>query len=287
MYSALKWHYDAERDDYSQGLAETRSNACEIVAWRFLTRLSEREAVDYCLYEIPDPHEAPHEPANGDGDEEASERSPLLPSSPGGWSGSRRSGPAAPAGSSIKRYQLLSSLSKLTTSFHMNDDDDDEEDEDDPTAAFISLNALEIAAVAGAKRFLGQHIVQKIITGIWNGDIIFWDSLSVKAEKKHRFYNARTADPFSRLRVPRYLKAWEVFFFSVFLCLYYAVLLGDKDPAHISGTEIVLYVWLASFCYDELSAWNDAGSIFYTADIWNMFDMIMIGIGIAFALLRK
>ncbi|KAL2759891.1 hypothetical protein ACRALDRAFT_1013040, partial [Sodiomyces alcalophilus JCM 7366] len=281
---ALKWHYAADHDEYSQGLAETRSNACEIVAWRFLTRLSEREAVDFCLYEIPDPKEAQDAPANGEWDEESSERSPLLPSP--SRSGSRRSGPAPP-GSTAKRYQLLSSLSKLTMSFHVDPDDPDHpEADDDPTAPFISLNALEIAAVAGAKRFLGQHLVQKIITGIWNGDIIFWDTLSVKAEKKHRFYNVRTADPFSRLRVPRYLKAWEVFFFSVFLCLYYAVLLGEKDPARISGTEIALYVWLAAFFYDELSAWIDAGSIFYTADIWNMFDMIMIGIGISFAVLR-
>ncbi|ROT42890.1 hypothetical protein SODALDRAFT_342137 [Sodiomyces alkalinus F11] len=279
---ALKWHYAADHDEYSQGLAETRSNACEIVAWRFLTRLSEREAVDYCLYEIPNPKEAEDEPSAGD--EESTERSPLLPSSPG-WSGSRRSmsGPPPP-GSSMKRYQLLSSLSRLTMSLHV--DADDDEDDVDPTAPFISLNALEIAAVAGAKRFLAQHIVQKIVTGIWNGDIIFWDTLSVKAEKKPRFYNARTADPFSRLRVPRYLKAWEVFFFSVFLCLYYAVLLGEKDPTKISGTEIALFIWLAAFCYDELSEWIDAGSIFYAADIWNLFDMIMMGIGVAFAVLR-
>jgi hypothetical protein len=164
--------------------------------------------------------------------------------------------------------------------------DDQDEEESDPTAPFKSLNALEIAAVADAKRFLSQHIVQKIVTGIWNGDIIFWDSLSVKAEKKPRFYNPRTADPFSRLRVPRYLKAWEVLFFLVFLCLYYAVLV-DKNMERITPTEIILYIWLAAFCYDELSEWIDAGSIFYAADIWNVFDMIMISIGFTFAILRR
>lgn len=46
-------------------------------------------------------------------------------------------------------------------------------------------------------------------------------------------------------------------------------------------------MWLAAFLYDELSAWNDAGSIFYTSDIWNVFDMIMIFIGIIFASLRE
>ncbi|CRK31277.1 hypothetical protein BN1708_018681, partial [Verticillium longisporum] len=169
-------------------------------------------------------------------------------------------------------------------SMHASDDDDCEsDDEDDPTAPFKSLNALEIAAIADAKRFLSQHVVQKIITGIWNGDIVFWDSLSIHAEKKPRFYNARTADPFSRLRVPRYLKAWEALFFAVFLCLYYGVLV-ELNTERITPTEATLYVWFAAFCYDELSEWNDAGSIFYAADIWNLFDMIMIGIGVTFAI---
>lgn len=277
--SALRWHYATDSDSYNRGLSESRANACEIVAWRFLTRLSEREAVDFCLYEIPDPK--PSAEPRESGDEEADEQSPLL-GQQGVFTGSLRRATSEPAGSSNKRYQLLSSLSRLTSSMHT---DSGFEEEDDPTAPFKSLNALEIAAIADAKRFLSQHVVQKIITGIWNGDIIFWDALSVKAEKRPRFYNARTADPFSRLRVPKYLKAWEVLFFAVFLCLYYVVMV-EQNTQRITPTEILLYIWLAAFCYDELSEWIDAGSVFYAADIWNAFDMIMIAIGIAFAVLR-
>jgi hypothetical protein len=259
-------------------LEEARAFACEIVAWRFLTRLSEREAVDFCLYEIPEISENEHPAANGD--EESNEHSPLLAQ---GWSGSmggRRS--IVPAGSSSKRYQLLQAISRLTMSLTA----DEEEDEEDPTTPFVGLNALEIAAIANAKRFLSQHVVQKIITGIWNGDIIFWDSLSVHATKQPRYYNATKSDPFSRLRVPKYLKCWEVMFFALFLFLYYGVLV-ERDPEKISPTEIMLYLWLAAFCYDEVSEWIDAGSIFYAADVWNLFDMIMIVIGAIFAALRK
>ncbi|KAF4778897.1 ion transporter [Colletotrichum scovillei] len=276
---ALKWHYAVDEAESNKGLCEARANACEIVAWRFLTRLSEREAVDFCLYEIPDPKEPATPPPNAD--LESNENSPLL--SGGSWSnrsGSRRA--SVRPGSSAKRYQLLSSLSRLTMSMHA---DQDEEEEDDPTSPFTNLNALEIAAVADAKRFLSQHVVQKIVTGIWNGDIIFWDSLSVHAEKKPRFYNAHTTDIFSRLRVPKYLKFWEAFFFFIFLCLYYSVLV-TQNTERITHNEIVLYVWLAAFLYDELSEWADAGTIFYATDIWNLFDMIMIGIGITFAVLR-
>ncbi|KAF9874630.1 ion transporter [Colletotrichum karsti] len=275
---ALKWHYAVDETESNKGLCEARANACEIVAWRFLTRLSEREAVDYCLYEIPDPKESETPPPNID--VESNENSPLL--SGGSWSGANSRRASVRPGSSAKRYQLLSSLSRLTMSMHA---DQEEEEEDDPTSPFTNLNALEIAAVADAKRFLSQHVVQKIVTGIWNGDIIFWDSLSVHAEKKPRFYNPHTTDVFSRLRVPKYLKAWEAFFFLIFLILYYSVLV-QQNTERITHNEVVLYIWLAAFLYDELSEWADAGTIFYATDIWNMFDMIMIGIGITFAVLR-
>ena len=272
-YSALKWHYAAERVHTSLG--ETRSYAAEITAWRFLTRLSERQAVDFCLYEIPPLPEHEEENPRASDDQEAGESSPLL--------FRRRSSDgelrALPVGSARQRTKLLSSLSRLT---HLSDS----EDEPDPTAAFKNLNALEIAAIANAKRFLSQHVVQKIITGIWNGDIVFWDTLSVNSVKKPRYYNPRTSDPFSRLRVPKYLKTWEVLFFVVFLCLYYSILI-TRDDTRITATEIVLFIWIAAFFYDELSEWIDAGSIFYATDIWNLFDMTMILIGFLFAVLRE
>ncbi|KAI1098305.1 ion transporter [Jackrogersella minutella] len=279
---ALRWHYGAIND--GRGVTEARANACEIVAWRFLTRLQEREAVEFCLYEIPDDSEADDsshtdEPADGG---ESNERTSLLrntsrSSSPDSCSEYVHSG-------SSRRNKLFKSISRLTMSRHASNMEEVEEEED-PTAPFINLNALEIAAIADAKRFLSQHVVQKIITGIWNGEIIFWDQLSVHSEKKPRFYNPVTADPFSRLRVPKYLKAYEVAFFIVFLMLYYSVLIEQNRYA-ITPLEILLYVWFAAFFYDEVSEYIDAGSIFYAADIWNLFDMIMIGIGIVFATLR-
>lgn len=257
--SALKWHYGAANED--KGLNEARANACEIVAWRLLTYMSERDAVEYCLYEIPSKDqnaESERQDEESLGQEsrgqEADEQTPLVGQA---WdSPAKTVRRALERTGSTRRYQLLQSISRLTQSFANSDDD-----EEDPTLPFVSLNALEIAAIADAKRFLGQNVVQKIITGIWNGDIIFWDSLSVNTVKKPRFYNHRTADPFSRLRVPKYLKSFEVIFFGMFLCLYYAVLV-ERNPYQISTIEVLLYIWFAAFFYDELSEWIDAGSIF-------------------------
>ncbi|KAI1767255.1 hypothetical protein GGR53DRAFT_482761 [Hypoxylon sp. FL1150] len=273
---ALRWHYGAVND--GRGIGEARANACEIVAWRFLTRLSEREAVDFCLYEIPDNCENDVSDAEAPADGgESNERTALLSHASRSSSPDRNQFPG-----SLRRNQLFLSVSKLTMSRHASDV---EQLDDDPTAPFIHLNALEIAAIADAKRFLSQHVVQKIITGIWNGEIIFWDRLTVHSEKKPRFYNPSTADPFSRLRVPKYLKAYEVAFFIAFLILYYSVLI-EQNRYSITPLEVLLYIWFAAFFYDEVSEYIDAGSIFYAADVWNLFDMTMIAIGAVFAILR-
>ena len=116
------------------------------------------------------------------------------------------------------------------------------------TDTFSGMNALEIAVIVGAKKSISQPSVQRIIDGIWKGDIVFWNSLSVNSKKRPRFFNpkyeagphvplrpaprhdadcddVRTADPFCRLRVPRYQTTFEVLFMASFLALYYVVML--------------------------------------------------------------
>lgn len=220
----LKWHFSTlEGDD--RGLNETRAHACEIVAWRFLTRLSERDAVDFCLYELP-PHSEAQEESSGTGGPCALDpngQSSLLPQfRPQDVSVSTR------PHSKNELQRSVSSMGIPTLPGHLPLHPDDEEEED-PTNSFAGLNGLEIAAVADCKRFLSQRIVQKIVTGIWNGDITFWDGLTDQTVKKPQFYKKSRSDPFSRLRVPRYIKAFEVAFFATFLFLYYAVLV-ERNP---------------------------------------------------------
>lgn len=51
------------------------------------------------------------------------------------------------------------------------------------------------------------------------------------------------ADPYCRLRVPRYQKVFEAAFFAIFLGLYYAVLV-ERNPKHITLVEVLLYIWI-------------------------------------------
>lgn len=271
-----------EPDD--RGLNETRANACEIVAWRFLTRLSQRDAVDFCLYDLPAPESSEDEEVRAEvanGSQEyardaigTNERSRLLPQY------RAADPPLSPMRPRSTRRQLIRTVTQLGEHIFADEQQRVAELEDDPTSSFSGLNALEIAAVAEAKKFLSQQLVQKIIYGIWTGDITFWESLSVHTKKKAQFYTKKKADPFSRLRVPKYVKTFEVLFFATFLALYYSVLV-ERNPYKITVLESLLYIWIIAFAYDELSEFIDAGLFYYT-DFWSAWDLTIIVIGVAF-----
>ena len=96
----------------------------------------------------------------------------------------------------------------------------------------------------------------------------------------------RTADPYSRLRVPKYQKIFESIFFLSFLGLYYAVLV-ERNPRRITPIEVLLYIWIAAFAYEEFGEFRDAGKLFYAADFWSLWDLGIIGVGAAFLTTRK
>lgn len=86
--------------------------------------------------------------------------------------------------------------------------------------------------------------------------------------------------------MPKYQKAFEALFFAIFLILYYAVLV-ERNPQHITVVEVLLYIWITAFACDEFGEFRDAGSLFYAADFWSLWDIGIIGIGAAYLTLRK
>ncbi|KAL1987458.1 hypothetical protein VTN96DRAFT_3840 [Rasamsonia emersonii] len=278
----LKWQFDNVPDD-ELGLNESRGYACEFVAWQFLSSLSYRETIDFLLQELPGPRkdsltvsEAERGSSGFGASEEdpgyraAHERTPLLSSS--------ASSPHGIFGASRKREHDHNRLGDTESTF-------EDYCTDEQYSLFYGLNALEIAAIAHAKKFLSQKVVQRIIDDIWNGEIVFWETLSVHSKKTPQILNKKTVDPYSRLRVPIYRKAFEAAFFVSFLVLYYAVLV-ERDPTRISPLETMMYIWIAAFAYDELSGMTDAGMLFYQMDFWSLWNLGIIGTGIAFVVAR-
>jgi hypothetical protein len=63
--------------------------------------------------------------------------------------------------------------------------------------------------------------------------------------------------------------------------------MSNTTSYHITPFEVMLYIWLASFAYEELGEFIDAGSIFYAVDIWNGCDLFIILIGAVFLVTSK
>lgn len=144
-----------------------------------MTYLSEKEAIDYLLHEFPAANSfLSHTPdteepnrsedySHHDNSQEEEQLSLLWHQSP------------ARGRPSLQRLESERRKQRPDLS------------EEDPTIPFIGLNALEIAAIANAKKFLSQRVVQKIVDNIWSGHIVFWESLSVSSKKKAQVYIQR------------------------------------------------------------------------------------------------
>ncbi|KAI4720834.1 hypothetical protein E4T48_02962 [Aureobasidium sp. EXF-10727] len=270
----LKGHFVTLEADEEQGIHAARGFACEAVATRFIIGLADREIIDSLLYEleIPDTAETDNQVVDENQPEilsPATEQSPLLPRSSLRSRGSYRSRITIP-----ESYDGVAEDASADTDAEL-------------AEQFDGLNALEIAAVSGAKKFLCQKQVQRIINAIWTGDIMFWNKLSADAQKKAQIYQRKSMDPFCRLRVPIYLKAFEVLFFVAFLAFYYAVLM-QRSFYSVTTAEVFLYIWIASFAHNEIGEFWDAGTTtFYLADFWSLWDLFVIGIGVAFFITRK
>lgn len=96
----------------------------------------------------------------------------------------------------------------------------------------------------------------------------------------------RITDPYSRLRVPRYQKAFEILFMASFLGLYYAVLI-ERDPSKISAAEVFLGIWIAAFACEEYGDLTDAGVLLYSTDFWSLWDLAIVLVGCAYLIARK
>ncbi|THW64521.1 hypothetical protein D6D19_09466, partial [Aureobasidium pullulans] len=268
----LKGHFVTLEAEEDQGIFAARGFACEAVATRFIIGLADREIIDSLLYELQIPDVSDTETRAVDESQPellspVTEQSPLLARSSLRSRGSYRSRLTIP-----ETYDGAEDSSTATDS--------------ELAEQFDGLNALEIAAVSGAKKFLCQKQVQRIINAIWTGDIMFWAKLSADTQKKAQIYQRKSMDPFCRLRVPIYLKAFEVLFFVAFLAFYYAVLM-QRSFYSVTTAEIFLYIWIASFAHNEIGEFWDAGTTtFYLADFWSLWDLFVIGIGVAFFITR-
>lgn len=244
----MKWHFAAVEASDDRGISQSRGFACELVAWRFVTHVTHWEAIDLLCYQLPPVGKHSHSQVdNLDGnDESAAETSPLLEDE------------SFNPGTSYAEDDPETEHNGSSTSF---------------ATTFARLNALEIAAVADAKKFLSQKSIQRIIDGIWDGDIVFWETLGQHSVKQAKIYNEKRSDPFCRLRVPVYAKAFEVLFFAGFIAFYYTVLV-QKSTHAVTGAEVMLYIRLAAFAYNGTCNAAAGLAALMLRQKWSSFSML-------------
>lgn len=243
---ALKGHFKVIETDDDCGINESRGFACELVAWQFVLQLSEQDALDYLLYEL-------HDEDDDDGAQSDDEETGLL-------SHHRRRN-----GNGVNGHS--NSNGNGNGNGGANGNSHKSGKGEGFAEPFMNLNTLEVAAVSGAKKFLSQRAVQDVVDGIWKGEIVFWDSLTPSTVKKPRFHSRRTGDPWCRLRVPRYMKTFEILFFVCFLALFYVVSL-QRVMHSVTAWEVLFYVFVLGFAFDELDDFVESGAYFYSTDIW-------------------
>lgn len=246
---ALKGHFTAMESDDDCGINESRGFACELVAWQFVLQLSEHDALEYLLFELQDKSEL-------DADEDDEETGLLT---------HHRTGRGGNGHAS----------NHTNGNLHVNMQHKPTGQGEGFAEPFMDLNTLEIAAVSGAKKFLSQRAIQDIVDGIWKGDIVFWDSLAVSAVKRPRYHNKNKCDPWCRLRVPRYMKTFEIIFFVCFLALFYVVSL-QREMYSVTVWEGLFYIFVLGFAFDELDDFVESGSYFYSTDIWYGFPLLFM-----------
>lgn len=64
-------------------------------------------------------------------------------------------------------------------------------------------------------------------------------------------------------------------------------MLIERRQDAVGVFEAVMYVWIVAFAYDELSGFIDAGVVFYQMDFWSLWNLSIIGVGLAFVTTSK
>lgn len=270
MANCLQFSKEGQRYAANAGTSNTRAKVCELLALKLLKEYTTRELIDALAYDFY--------PLQG------------LPGT---------QGPLPLNRNSSKAKQALSA-SRTST--------------------------LEVAIRASAKHFLAHPVVVQQLEAIWNGAITFYSSAdrlhreapsspfrsmnggaaepdartpllgslppkqgdsSLPSERRTvMLYDPRQASilKLSRLRVPRYRSFLSTLSLAVLIGLFLAVL--TQRSVQITGLELVFWFWSAGFMLDELVGFNEQGFALYIMSFWNIFDLGILVLLIAYYCMR-
>lgn len=270
MANCLQFTKEGQVYAANAGISNTRAKVCELLALKLLKEYTTRELIDALSYDFY--------PLQG---------LPVAPSS-------------TPPMSSGLKTKNPANTSRTST--------------------------LEVAIRASAKHFLAHPVVVQQLDAIWSGAITFYSAAdSLHRQQPDRgpqrlngstpkiddrtpllgslppkedngvirpgrrtvsLYDPRQASvmKLSRLRVPRYRSFLSTLSLTILICLFLAVL--AKRSVKITGLELIFWFWSAGFMLDELVGFNEQGFALYIMSFWNIFDLGILVLLIAYYCMR-
>ncbi|RPD64222.1 hypothetical protein L226DRAFT_460344 [Lentinus tigrinus ALCF2SS1-7] len=154
-------------------------------------------------------------------------------------------------------------------------------------------NAIEMAILSQAKRFIKSSPCQKVIDGIWIGKIVYQaeSTRSILSDTYKRnpihFYDPHKAPLLDhyRLKVPAIRSVLEYTNFLVLFVLFVcAIEFSELD--HINLAEIVFMVYALGFTLEKVAAMQEHGIKVYFKGTWNGFDLAFVTLYCTYAIMR-
>ncbi|KAF9466080.1 receptor-activated Ca2+-permeable cation channel [Collybia nuda] len=154
-------------------------------------------------------------------------------------------------------------------------------------------NAIELAIIGKAKRFIKSSSCQKVINAIWAGKCVY------QAESSHsilsdtykktpiHFYDPHKAPLLDhyRLKVPSIRSVLEYLNFLILFVLFIvAIEVNEKD--RLNTAEIAFMVYALGFTLEKIAAMQEHGIKVYFKGTWNGFDLAFVTTFCIYAVFR-
>ncbi|KAI0629114.1 hypothetical protein C8Q77DRAFT_1161302 [Trametes polyzona] len=154
-------------------------------------------------------------------------------------------------------------------------------------------NAIEMAILGQAKRFIKSSPCQKVIDGIWSGKIVYQasSSRSILSDTYKRnpihFYDPHKAPLLDhyRLKVPAIRSVLEYMNFLILFVLFvFALEYSELNRLNIA--EVIFMVYALGFTLEKVAAMQEHGIKVYFKGTWNGFDLAFVTLYCTYAVMR-
>ncbi|KDR80736.1 hypothetical protein GALMADRAFT_241168 [Galerina marginata CBS 339.88] len=154
-------------------------------------------------------------------------------------------------------------------------------------------NAIEMAILGKAKRFIKSSACQKVIDAIWSGKCVYQaqSSHSILSDTYKRtpihFYDPHKAPLLDhyRLKVPSIRAVLEYFNFLILFILF-VLAIEFNERNRLNPWEIAFMVYALGFTLEKVAAMQEHGIKVYFKGTWNGFDLAFITAFLIYGFLR-